>query len=66
MPRRSTAACARCSSTPGACSLPTEQRVCRHLSIFRGGWVEEAAGHVAGATLPALLALVDKSLLRQR
>jgi predicted ATPase/DNA-binding SARP family transcriptional activator/Tfp pilus assembly protein PilF len=42
-----------------------EQRVLRRLAVFRGGWDEEAAGQVAGANLPVLVSLVDKSLLRQ-
>lgn len=35
------------------------------LSIFRGGFTREAAGQVAGATLPLLSALVDKSLIHR-
>ena len=35
------------------------------LSVFRGGFRREAAEWVAGATLPLLTALVDKSLLRR-
>lgn len=42
-----------------------EQGVMRRLSVFRGGFRREAAERVAGATLPVLLALVDKSLLRR-
>ena len=42
-----------------------EQRAFRNLAVLRGGWDAEAAERVAGAPLPALLALVDKSLLRQ-
>ena len=42
-----------------------EQRAMRQLSIFRGGFRREAAEQVAGATLPLLSALVDKSLLRR-
>lgn len=42
-----------------------EQEVMRRLSVFRGGFRREAAERVAGATLPVLLALVDKSLLRR-
>jgi predicted ATPase/transcriptional regulator with XRE-family HTH domain len=41
-----------------------EQRVLRQLSVFRGGFRREAAKAVAGATLPILSALLDKSLLR--
>lgn len=43
-----------------------EQRAFRRLSIFRGGFRREAAEHVAGASLPLLAALMDKSLLRRR
>jgi predicted ATPase len=42
-----------------------EQQVMRRLSVFRGGFEREAAERVAGATLPVLSALVDKSLLRR-
>lgn len=42
-----------------------EQRVFRQLAVFRGGFQLEAARQVAGAALPLLLALVDKSLLRR-
>ena len=42
-----------------------EQRVMRQLAVFRGGFRREAAGQVAGASLPLLSALVDKSLLRR-
>jgi len=41
-----------------------EQRILRHLSVFSGGFTREAAEYVAGATLPELSALMDKSLLR--
>lgn len=44
---------------------PPEKRVMRQISVFRGGFTREAAKQVAGATLPLLAALVDKSLLRQ-
>lgn len=44
---------------------PREQDVLRRLSVFRGGLPREAAEVVAGATLPVLLALTDKSLLRR-
>ncbi len=40
-----------------------EQEVLRRLSVFVGGFRREAAGEVAGATLPILSSLVDKSLL---
>jgi predicted ATPase/transcriptional regulator with XRE-family HTH domain len=42
-----------------------EQQVMRQLSVFRGGFRREAAEVVAGAMLPLLSALVDKSLLRR-
>jgi predicted ATPase/DNA-binding SARP family transcriptional activator len=42
-----------------------ERRVFRQLAVFRGGFQLEAARQVAGASLPLLLALVDKSLLRR-
>jgi predicted ATPase len=41
-----------------------ERDVFRHLAIFRGGFRREAASEVAGATIPLLALLVDKSLLR--
>ena len=40
-----------------------EKEVLRGLSVFRGGFRREAAAVVAGATLPMLVRLVDKSLL---
>jgi predicted ATPase/DNA-binding SARP family transcriptional activator len=43
---------------------PAEQRVLRRVSLFRGGWTLEEAVAIAEATLPLLVALVDKSLLR--
>jgi predicted ATPase/class 3 adenylate cyclase len=42
-----------------------ERDVLRRLSVFRGGMLRDAAEAVAGATLPMLLALTDKSLLRR-
>ncbi len=42
-----------------------EQRVFRQLSVFRGGWEEEAAEWVVGASIHSLFSLVDKSLLRR-
>src|SRR5262249_8375234 len=42
-----------------------ERTVFSHLAVFRGGWTAAAAEEVAGATLSALTALVDKSLVRQ-
>src|SRR5262249_48606883 len=42
-----------------------EQRALSRLSVFRGGFQPEAAQVIAGASLPVLLALVEKSLLRR-
>jgi len=41
-----------------------ERRLLCRLAVFRGGFDRHAAAEVAGATLPVLSALVDKSLLR--
>ena len=41
-----------------------EQEVLRKLSVFKGGFRREAASDVAGATIPVLASLFDKSLLR--
>lgn len=41
-----------------------EQAVLKKLSVFRGGFTRQAAAEVAGATLPDLASLADKSLLR--
>lgn len=43
-----------------------ERRVLGKLSVFRGSFTKDAASAVAGATLPLLSALVDKSLLRRQ
>ncbi len=43
---------------------PKEQEVLRNLSVFVGGFRRETASEVAGATIPILASLVDKSLLR--
>ena len=43
---------------------PLEQGVLRRVSVFRGGWTLDEAVQVAGATLPILVGLVDKSLVR--
>src|SRR5690606_36350076 len=43
---------------------PDEQAVFPRLAVFRGGFRREAAEVVAGATLPVLTALADKSLLQ--
>lgn len=42
-----------------------ERVVLRQLSIFRGGFQRDAAQEVANASLPLLLSLHDKSLLRR-
>jgi len=42
-----------------------ERRVMQGLAVFRGGFTREAAEQVAGAGLPMLLALVDKSLVKR-
>ena len=42
-----------------------EQDVLRRLSVFAGDFPHQAAQQVAGATLPLLLSLMDKSLLRR-
>lgn len=42
-----------------------ERRVLRQLSVFPGTFGREAAEQVAGASLPILSALADKSLLRR-
>jgi tetratricopeptide (TPR) repeat protein len=41
-----------------------EQETLRKLSVFRGGFRREAASDIAGATIPVLASLVDKSLIR--
>ena len=43
---------------------PEERQVMKKLSVFHGDFTRAAAEKVTGATLPALLSLVDKSLLR--
>jgi WD40 repeat protein/predicted ATPase/DNA-binding XRE family transcriptional regulator len=43
----------------------SEQALFSRLAVFRGGWTMDAAVQVAGATLPTLAALIDKSLVRQ-
>jgi ATP/maltotriose-dependent transcriptional regulator MalT/predicted ATPase len=42
-----------------------EQTVFKRLSVFRGGFDRGAAETVAGASLPVLSSLLDKSLLRR-
>ena len=41
-----------------------EREILQQLSVFRGNFTREAAAEVAGAALPLLAALVDKSLLQ--
>ena len=43
---------------------PLEQTTFQQLAVFHGGFQRDAAAAVAGATLPILTSLVDKSLLR--
>ncbi len=43
---------------------PEQRDVLRRLSVFRSSFTEEAAAQVAGASLPILALLVEKSLLR--
>jgi predicted ATPase len=43
----------------------TEQEVFQQLSIFRGGFTRKATQTMTGTSLPVLMALVDKSLLRR-
>ena len=44
--------------------LPVERSVLMRLSVFRGGFDQEAAEQVAGASLILLAELTDKSLIR--
>lgn len=44
---------------------PDKQRVLAQMAVFRGGCTRGAAEVVAGATLPLLASLIDKSLLRR-
>ncbi len=41
-----------------------QQMALMRISVFRGGWQAEEANSVAGADLPSLRKLVDKSLVR--
>ena len=43
---------------------PQEQQAYAALSVFRGGFSREAAVQVTGVSLPVLVSLVDKSLVR--
>jgi predicted ATPase len=45
-------------------TTPEEQRVLAPLAVFRGGFDRAAAQAVAGATLPLLATLIDKSFVR--
>ncbi|MCL4561678.1 MAG: diguanylate cyclase [Chloroflexi bacterium] len=45
---------------------PVEQQLFDRLSVIRGSFSLEAAQYIAGATLPALSQLVDKSLLLRK
>lgn len=45
---------------------PAEQAIMAQLSVLRGRFSRDAAQAVAGISLPGLLALVDKSLVRKR
>jgi len=42
-----------------------EQRSFRRMAVFRGGFSREAAEKVAGANLPVIAALIDKSFIRK-
>jgi len=42
-----------------------EQGVLRRLSLFQGGWTQEAAEAVASAPLPVLASLTDRFLVRR-
>jgi predicted ATPase len=42
-----------------------EQDTFKKLSVFRGGFSRDAARHITGASLMALMGLIDKSLLRR-
>jgi predicted ATPase/DNA-binding SARP family transcriptional activator len=44
---------------------PDEQAILARLSVFKGGFERQAALEVAGARLPSLLALVQKSLVQK-
>ncbi|MBC8077159.1 MAG: tetratricopeptide repeat protein, partial [Chloroflexales bacterium] len=43
----------------------SERALFSAVAVFRGGWSVSAAEQVTGATLPALTALADKSLVRR-
>jgi predicted ATPase/DNA-binding CsgD family transcriptional regulator len=44
--------------------MPLEQRGCKYLSVFRGGFTRDAGSFVSDVSIWTLTALVDKSLLR--
>jgi len=44
---------------------PREQGVLRRLAVFQGGCTQEAAAAVAGASLPVLVSLLDRFLVRR-
>jgi predicted ATPase len=44
---------------------PQEQDILKKLSVFCGGFHQNAAQQVAGAGLPQLISLMDKSMLRR-
>ena len=44
---------------------PEEQDALMRLSVFRGGWAVDESAPVAGATLPVLRGLMEKSLVRR-
>lgn len=43
-----------------------ERETLSRLAAFRGGFTLDAAAHVAGATLPVLLGLMNRTLVRRR
>lgn len=45
---------------------PAEREALARLAVFRGGFTPEAARAVAGASLPVLAALADKSMLHRQ
>ena len=44
---------------------PPEQQVLRRLAVFRGGFTRQDAEHVAGASLPIIKGLIEKSLVQR-
>ncbi|MBN1966705.1 MAG: hypothetical protein JW910_18780, partial [Anaerolineae bacterium] len=63
VPERHRSIRAVCDSTWERLS-DAERQVFMRLAVFRGGCTREAAGAVAGATVPVLASLVDRSLLQ--